>query len=187
MTVERDSNAISVIEAFRAGHEPALAEVYARWSPLVYSFAARSLGGDVDAAEAVTQQVFIQAWTSRRTYDPSRTGLSAWLLGIARTKVTEAMAAPRDHDQHGRMRPTTVTQTPDKIEAAELVDQLTLADELSRLDVIPRQVLRLALYDEVPHTQIAEQMALPPETVRSHIRRSLFTLRQRLEVQPHAC
>lgn len=172
-----------VVQAFRAGQEMALAEIYERWSPLVYSFALHSLGNVTDA-ETVTQRVFTSAWTSRESLDPRRDGLSGWLLGITRDKIGET--AGRD-DRAQQAQTTTTTETEDTIQPAELAERLMLADEMSHLDAVPQQVLQMALYDDATHEQIAERMELTPGTVKSHIRRGLLRLRSRLEVQTDAC
>lgn len=169
-----------VIEAFVAGDELALAEIYAHWSSLVYSVALRSLGNVTDAEE-VTQRVFTAAWTSRQTFDLTRARLPAWLIGITRHKIADAQAA-RSKQSRLRTQLIAVTQTDDKIEPTDLADRLVLADEMSRLAATPQQVLRMAFYDDLTHAQIAERMQLPPGTVKSHIRRSLLKLRERLEV-----
>lgn len=169
-----------VVDAFRAGRETALAEIYKRWSPLVYSFALRSLG-DVTDAETVTQRVFVSAWTSREKLDPARDELPSWLLGITRDRIAETDRGRRS------TQTTTTTETEDTIDPAELAERLMLADEMSRLDAVPQRVLQMALYDDATHEQIAERMELPPGTVKNHIRRGLLRLRSRLEVQTDAC
>lgn len=179
---ERGNERPMVVQAFRAGQETALAEIYERWSPLVYSFALRSLG-DVADAETVTQRVFTSAWTSPEKLDPAGDGLPGWLLGITRDRIAETDRA------RGRRstQTTTTTETEDTIDPAELAERLMLADEMSRLDAVPQRVLQMALYEDATHEQIAERMKLPPGTVKSHIRRGLLRLRSRLEVQTDAC
>lgn len=174
----------TVLDAFHAGSEQALAEIYARWSPLVYSVALGSLGNIADA-EDVTQRVFTGAWTSRQSFDATRARLSAWLLGIARTTIAETRTA-RASSTPLRTRLTTEPLAALTPEPAGLTDRLVLADEVSRLDVAPRQVLRMAMYDQLTHTQIAERTGLAPATVKGHLRRGLHLLRERLEVQPDA-
>lgn len=181
MVVTREADDLAAVdEAFVAGDELALAEIYARWSSLVYSVALRSLGNVTDAEE-VTQRVFTGAWTSRHTFDPTRAKLPAWLIGITRDKIVDAHTA-RSKQAQLRTQMITVTQRNDKIEPADLAERLMLADEMSRLAAVPQQVLRMALYDDLTHAQIAERVGLPAGTVKSHIRRSLLTLRERLEV-----
>lgn len=172
------------LDAFSSGDERALAEVYARWSPLVYSIALRSLGV-VDDAEEVTKRVFTSAWTSRKTFDSTRVRLSAWLIGITCTTIAEERATHHEHaDPETQM--TTMPLLDRLTQPADLAEQLLLADEVSHLDVLPRQMLRMALYDDLTHTQIAERTGLPSGTVKSTIRRSLLELRARLEVQTDA-
>ncbi len=160
MTQQTDDPSAAV-DALRDGDVAALAELYRSWSPLVYSVALRSLN-DAAAAEEVTRRVFIRAWVTRDGLDPSRTRLGAWLMEITRDEISSAATG-------------TAVQPP------RLAERLVLADAMCRLETVPRQVLRMA-FDDVPHPQIAERTALPLDTVRGHIRRSLLTLRERLEM-----
>jgi RNA polymerase sigma factor (sigma-70 family) len=167
--------------AFVAGDEKALADLYARWSPLVYTIALRSLG-DVTDAEDVTQKTFVSAWQGRRTFDPSRSRLPGWLVGIARNKVADTHAA---RARLRRLERELAAHSPVVDEADpgfDLVDKLAIADEIGRLEPDAQRVIRLAFFDDLTHSQISERLGIPLGTVKSHIRRSLHRLRTRLGV-----
>jgi RNA polymerase sigma factor (sigma-70 family) len=166
---------------FRAGDEDALAEMYRRWSPLVHTVARQSLGSVADADD-VTQQVFVGAWRGRERFDPTRAGLSSWLLGIARHAIVDAhrsrSARRRLEDASTRL----VSVTADESHADRVIDRVLVADELARLDEPARTILTLAFDRDLTHTQIATELAMPLGTVKSHVRRGLARLRARLEV-----
>lgn len=156
----------------------AFEEVYRRWSPLVYSVARRALG-DGHEADDVTQRVFISAWRSRNSYDPAAGSLPGWLMTITRRRIADRWA------ERARDRSVPDGDPPEVGSAAGLdgvVDRMVIADELARLGEPPGQIMRLALYEELTHTEIAERLDLPLGTVKSHIRRSLNRLRTRWEV-----
>lgn len=182
--MRRGDDRPTVVDAFLAGNELALAEIYARWSPLVYSIALGSLGNVADA-ESVTQRVFTGAWTSRQTFDSTRTQLSAWLIAITLSRIAEAQKAGNEPSEP-EAQVAMVTQPDGTVAPAELAEQLVLIDEVSHLDPVPQQVLRMALHQELTHAQIAEHTGLPPATVKGHLRRSLLNLRARLEVRADA-
>lgn len=175
---------VRLATAFAAGDEGALRDAYARWAGLVHSLAIRSLGDPRDA-EDVTQKVFVEAWRGRARYDPGRSRLGAWLVGITRHCVADTLAA-RTRLRRGD-EVLAAVPAPDAVDpTAELADRLVVADEIARLDPVPQQVVRLAFYADLTHNQIAERLGLPLGTVKSHIRRSLLRLRTRLEVNDDA-
>ncbi|MBM7504407.1 RNA polymerase sigma factor [Agromyces aurantiacus] len=165
---------------FAAGDERALREAYARWSPLVFRLALRSLGDRTDA-EDVTQQVYISAWKGRHTFDLARSTLSAWLVGIARHRIADAHEA---RARARRLEETLVLEASAGSEAVDddLAERVMVAEELERLEPVPRRVMKLAFYDQLSHSQIAETLGIPIGTVKSHVRRSLTRLRSRWEV-----
>jgi RNA polymerase sigma factor (sigma-70 family) len=173
-----------LVDAFRAGGTSALADVYDRWAPLVYSFALRSLG-DVAQAERVTQQVFTQAWAARGTYDPLLARFSDWLVDLTRDRIAGTRPAS---EQPGEAPPPP---DPDDFAQAEskaggLAERLVVADGMSHLDTLSQRVLRMALDHDLTLAEIAERTGLRVEEVRSQVAAGLMELRQRLEVQVDA-
>jgi RNA polymerase sigma-70 factor (ECF subfamily) len=173
--------ATAVEEAFATGDDAALAAAYEQFGSLVYSIALRSLGNAEDAAD-VTQQVFVAAWRARGRYDVQQAKLSTWLVGIARYKIADL------HSARARSRRIAdrVAATYDPVEAESpvdgLADRVVLIDEIARLGDPQQEIMTLAFYDGLTHVQIAERLDLPLGTVKTHIRRSLQRLRERLEV-----
>lgn len=173
-----DPSPAEIAKGFAEGREESLAAAYRRWSRLVYTLAIRVLGDQHDA-EDVTQQVFVSAWRSREKYDPAAGALGSWLTGIARHRIADRLEArSRDRRNAAAVGETlALPPAPDD----QLVDRVLLADELDRIDEPRRTILRLAFYEDQTYPQIAARLNLPLGTVKSHARRGLLYLRDRLK------
>ncbi|WP_406261086.1 sigma-70 family RNA polymerase sigma factor [Streptomyces nigra] len=164
-----------------AGDQHALTGIYRRWGSLVHTLAARSLG-DPHEAEDVTQQVFLGAWRGRHGFRPERGPLGAWLVGITRRKIADALSArTRRLALADAVGDATGPASGEGTGPDDVLDRVLLVDALSRLPARQRQVLCLAFYDDLTQAQIAERTGLPLGTVKSHTRRGLYRLRGALE------
>jgi RNA polymerase sigma-70 factor (ECF subfamily) len=166
---------------FRVGDERALAWAYERWAGLLHGMATRALGSGSDA-EDVTQQVFISAWSSKDRFDPAAGPLRAWLVGITRHRVADAFARRQRDLRVAHAVEAAVEPGEGSSSDAHAVDRLVLMDELARIGEPQRGIMELAFFHDLTHAEIAERTGLPLGTVKSHIRRTLTRLRERLEV-----
>lgn len=182
-TMQSEMTDMEVAIGFRSGHDDALAEAYRRWSRMVHATAMRSTGNAEDAAD-ITQVVFVNAWKGRETYRPEAGSLPGWLMTITRRRIADHWES-RTRDAKVRsaveaVEPVSDWAPPDTDRVAA---QMLVADELERLGDPAGRIVRLAFYEDLTHTQIAERLQMPIGTVKSHIRRSLERLRSRMEVE----
>lgn len=167
-----------VASAFADGLDWALEEAFRRWSPLVHTIALRSLVHRADAEDA-TQQVFVQAWRSRHTYDADIRPLAAWLTGITRHVVADTQIR---RARERRLAQRLVLMTPSTDGTVEdVADAVYIEHLLHQVPEPRRAVLELAFLGHLTHAEVAAQTGLPLGTVKSHIRRGLADLRDRLE------
>lgn len=170
---------------FRAGHEEALGEVYDRWASLVHSYALRALQ-DTHDAEDVTQQVFVAAWQGRDTMTPGPHTFPAWLIGIARHKISDARAA-RARDVR-RIEAVAAVAPSDEVVGTEDVmepDRLVVRQAVDEMGEPRRTIMLLAFWQDLTHVDIAATTGLPLGTVKSHLRRGLTQLHHTLEEVRH--
>ncbi|MGE0144481.1 MAG: sigma-70 family RNA polymerase sigma factor [Planctomycetota bacterium] len=111
----------------------------------------------------------------------SRQRLREWLATVLRHRVA------RNHRQRKRrvVREQRVASPEVTESTADIVARLELQRELTRIVLeLPentRSVLLLRYFEELPPRHIATRLAIPVETVRTRLRRSLSQLRDRLD------
>lgn len=170
-----------IAAAFVSGDAAALRDAYERWSPLVFRLALRTLDSRQDA-EDVIQAVFIAAWTGRAGFDPERGALGAWIVGIARHRILDAVDARiRATRAHSALTDLLRTHGPDDPDA--LSKRAMIDEELSRLGEDQRRTIELAYFTGLSHSQIADELDIPLGTVKSHIRRGIAQMRIDWEVE----
>ncbi|WP_228374450.1 RNA polymerase sigma factor [Demequina rhizosphaerae] len=169
----------SVDRDFAAGVDGSLERLYRESSALVFTLALRALG-DRTEAEDVTQQTYVAAWRGRDRFDPDRGPARAWVVGIAKRTIADALAA-RSRE---RRRLEAVRDLPNPGETDPLAaeaERIVVRGEVESLGPPRSTIVALAFFEGRTHEQIATELRMPLGTVKSHLRRSLLALRRGLE------
>lgn len=162
-----------------AGSVEAFGRLYDRFCNRAYGVA-YSVCRDEGRAQDAVQEAFLSLWKSRASYNPQRGTVAAWLLAVVRYRAIDLVR--RDGDRAARWgtddrldkRPA-----PDDVDAtvAERDTADRLRASLARLPDAQREVITLAYYGQLSHTEIASQLRLPPGTVKGRTRLGLQKLR----------
>ncbi len=141
----------------------------------IYSYVAYRLG-DGPQAEDVTSEVFERALRYRESYDDRRGGPAAWLVGIARRCVDDALAAGvRDAAAVTDVRDVTTGTT----EEAALTG-IVVRDAVARLPLRERELVALRYGADLSAARIGEVLGMRTNAVEVALHRVLARLRAEL-------
>jgi RNA polymerase sigma-70 factor, ECF subfamily len=160
-----------------AGNDDAIRALYARFSRPVYSMGMRLLGTR-EAAEELTQDVFVTAWRKAARFDATRGRLSTWLMTIAHN-----LAVDRLRRETGVSRPTLVLMddvpdSPGLDEEDLLLERDAAVRALSSLSDAERTLLSRAYFRGLTAREIAESDGIPLGTVKTRLRAALIKVRR---------
>lgn len=164
--------------------QSALAELYDRTSRLVYGVV-QSILNSPAIAEEITLDVYLQIWRQAAQYNPARGGPRTWLLLIARSRAIDAR---RSHREETQEEPLDLADTVDhRSPSAEKIlsengRQKIIRSALDSLRPAQREVIELAFFSGLSHSEIAAKLQQPLGTVKCRIRLGMVRLRKRLRL-----
>jgi RNA polymerase sigma-70 factor (ECF subfamily) len=160
----------------------ALSSLYDRYSRLVFSVALKILSSQ-EAAEEVTQDVFVQVWHKADTYNVYQGKLVTWITSIARNRAI-------DQYRRSNVRPEgnsiswddCCDDHSDDADGVEnnIIDghqRHMLQEAIQGLPEDQRQALSLAFFRGMTHQEIALELDQTLGTVKTRIRLALLKLR----------
>lgn len=161
----------------------AFEQLYDRQASRAYRVA-RSVCVNAEDAEEAVQEAFLSIWRRRQRYQAGAGTVRAWSMAIVRHAAIDVVR------YHGAAkRPILVKEQADApgAEAGSVADAVeacsaatALHAALARLPDLQAEAISLAFFGELSHTEVAEQLHLPPGTVKGRIRLGLEKLRSDL-------
>lgn len=196
---ETDGFLATRIEALRRKDREAWEGVYRETVDAVYRHALYRLNGDRDAAEDVTQEVFIRAIEGIDSFRGDEGVLTGWLRGIGRRVLarrardrrpeaarTISLDAPREavgvRDSGGSGRASSWLDPPDPHppvteQIADREQQIRIGAALTALPPRWESVLRWKYLDGLRVDVIAERLGLSPKAAESLLTRARTAFR----------
>ena len=164
------------LERVAKGDRQAIGILYQRHHKRVFHFVRRFVS-NVEAAEDLTNDVFIEVWQKAASYE-GRSKVSSWLLGVARYKalseVRKRKPVHADSDQ-------ILDALEDDADDPEMVSQkrdkgAAIKRCMEKLSRDHRVILELIYYHEKSIDEVAEILDIPKNTVKTrtfHARKQL--------------
>ncbi len=165
----------ALLARIRAGDESAMAELYDRYSGIVYGVALRVLGSTA-SAEDVLQEVFLQLWRNPQAFDAERGRLAPWLAVIARNRAIDMLRRRPMEEDIDELPISTGINLEDDAGERLAIDKVR--GVLAQLPQEQRKTLEMAFFEGMTHTEISAKLGEPLGTVKTRIRSGLLALRK---------
>ncbi|MBC7583186.1 MAG: sigma-70 family RNA polymerase sigma factor [Tardiphaga sp.] len=170
---EREAQLAAALARCAAGDRAALQMIYAGEAPRMIGVARRILLRQ-DLAEEAVHDAFMRIWRSAAGFDPHRGSARGWLYAIVRNR---ALSIHRNEHRYDASVETAL-EIDCEATMTRLPETSALRRCLERIDRPRRDVVVLAYAHGMSHGELAGRMKVPLGTVKSWVRRSLFSLQE---------
>lgn len=176
-TLKTDQELIALL---KEGDQSALEQIYERYHIILFSQAYRRLK-DREEVRDIVHEIFLSLWKNRERLNIT-SSLSAYLYVSVRSRVLNVFRNNKVRDQYLRslqdfmdLRENNVEKRIQEQELSHLIES-----EISFLPKQMRLIFEMSRFQEKSHKEIAEELNLSPQTVRTQIRNALRILRIKL-------
>jgi RNA polymerase sigma-70 factor, ECF subfamily len=164
------------------GDRTALSQLYDRYSRLIYAVAWKSLNS-VEDCEEVVLEVFAQVWRISDRFDPEKGSPEQWIFTLARSRILDRL---RKNQRLNKVNTAIISDkeiafpilSVDPLETVEITERRQqVFTALSQIPSEQRQVIEMAYYQGLTHTEIAAATGLSLGTIKTRLRLGLSKLR----------
>ncbi|MFC6854068.1 sigma-70 family RNA polymerase sigma factor [Marivibrio halodurans] len=155
----------------------AFARLFDHFAPRIKAYLVRS-GSDMGAAEELVQEAMLIVWRRAESFDRAQASVATWMFTIARNKRIDAyrrMSRPELDPDDPALAPQPEPMQDDSVGADETAQAIRTA--IADLPEEQAEMLRLAFYEDLAHSEIAEKTGLPLGTVKSRLRLAIGKMR----------
>ena len=159
--------------------QTALTELYQLYAGLVYGVAMRVLQ-NTSLAEEVMQDTFVKVWREPGKWNPEGGRLVNWLATVTRYTAIDRL---RKELRQPPLAPAPLEEIPHLAASVGTIDELAwhnthlLQSLMDQLPAAQLEVIQLAFWQGMTHSEISQKLELPLGTVKSRLQLGLRRLR----------
>ena len=153
--------------------------VFRQWVRVVHSASYRVLRSHV-SVDDVVQRVFEELWRNPERYNPARGPLVQYLAVQGRSRNIDLLRS-----EISRTRREISDEAARDRSSGTLDETGELSSWLECLPTGEREAITLAYLGQLTYKEVALQLELPPDTVKSRIRKGLTRLRSEISNEEH--
>jgi RNA polymerase sigma-70 factor (ECF subfamily) len=137
---------------------------------------------DRSGADDVLQQVMLEVWQRRSSFDPARASMASWIMTIARSRGIDQIRRQVPEPLDPAIAASVVDgRAPEEHPADELAEQWRMAHLLAQLPREEAEILRMRFHREMTQTEIAADTGIALGTVKMRMVSALKRLRELID------
>jgi RNA polymerase sigma-70 factor, ECF subfamily len=180
--LQRDNDLTALMFRVADGDQSAFNALYEGTSKLVFGLVLRIVI-DRATAEEVLLDVYTQAWRQAKTYDRKRGTPLAWLMTIGRSRAIDRLRSSRQEQNKDSLDNASelTALSPSPEENSVLTERQELVrTAINALTPEQKEVIELAYFSGLSHTEIATKLGHPLGTVKTRTRLAMIKMREML-------
>ncbi len=179
MSTQADVSVISDLIARCALRDrAAFRQLYERTSAKLFGVALRILRDRAETEEAI-QEIYVKIWQKADRYVAGQYSPISWLVAVARNHALDRVRAKRpvNEDIDAALDIADLGPSPER-QAEQAQESARIASCLATLEPDRADAVRGAYLDGFSYEELAQRHAVPLNTMRTWLRRSLMKLKE---------
>lgn len=169
----------SILKRIASGDSEAVQACLDEYGGLVWSLAKRFIHDQQEAEDAV-QEIFIELWKKAHLFNENLSNEKTFIAMLTRRRLIDRVRRTYRRPNMESLEVTVDTESAPSVDAVAYLDGKRALAAFSDLKPEQQKCLRLSLLAGMSHSEIAEVVALPIGTVKSHIRRGMIAVRNKV-------
>jgi len=174
-----------VMRKIKENDSKALEELYDRYSPILYTLI-KKIVPDQTVAEEVLADIFVILWKKGKNFELSNENFYTWLIILARNKAVDRKIRDSklkelpeySDDFEDEIIIPKISKSIDPIELSNVqAEKEKFEEAMNKLTEAQKYVINMSFYDGKTQGEIASELNIPLQTVKSKIQVALSNLK----------
>lgn len=173
----------NILKRIAEGDSTAVQDCLDGYGNLVWFLAKKYTNSKEDAEDAV-QEIFIDIWQHAARFDAEKASESTFIALIARRRLIDRLRKLSRQPQFQTLEEVTLSFPRSSEKQMQIgLDARRISRCINQLRPEQKQVINLAVFKGMTHTEIAERTGMPLGTVKTLIRRGFQKVRDSFAIK----